>query len=230
MLLQATLDPDSPFCQTPAPLVWVTDSVYGRNAMNRHSRRWWIALLVCVAVGCSENPPAEPAGPEFPSDPAARAAYEFLDAVLKGDSQRASGRLSPLAMQRIVESGKQFSPPGLETASFRVGEVRQHPTSPARALVQCILTDTSTPGEPREEEICCLMRLVDNQWCVSGIAYSAGADKPPMILDFENPQSAPAQSQSMAEGGSPGSAPASTQPDRASPPRTAQDPAYPVAR
>jgi len=195
--------------------------------MNRHDWRCWTVLLVCVVVGCRENTSSEPAGPEFPSDPVARAAYEFLDAVLKGDSQRASGRLSPLAMQRIVESGKQFSPPGLETASFRIGEVRQ-PTS-SQALVQCMLTDTSTPNQPREEEICCLMRLVDSQWCVSGIAYNAGPDKPPMILDFENPQGAPAQARSMADGGNPGpDAPASF--DRPSPPRTAQDPAYPVAR
>lgn len=195
--------------------------------MNRHGWRQWIALLVCVVVGCSEKSSTEPVGPDFPSDPAARAAYEFLDAVLKGDSQQASGRLSPLAMQRIVESGKQFSPPGLETASFRIGEVRQPPGYPSKALVQCMLTDTSTPGEPREEEICCLMRLVDSQWCVSGIAYSAGPDKPPMILDFENPQGGPAQTQSMADSGSPDSTP---QPDRPSPPRTAQDPAYPTTR
>jgi len=195
--------------------------------MNRHGWRCWIALLVCVVVGCNDNPTTKPAGPEFPSDPAARAAYEFLDAVLKGDSQRASGRLSPLAMQRIVESGKQFSPPGLETASFRIGEVRQPPGRPSQALVQCMLTEESTPGDAREEEICCLMRLVDNQWCVSGIAYSAGPDKPPIILDFEKPIGEPSQTGTMVDTGSPESTPSS---DRPSPPRTAQDPAYPVNR
>jgi len=193
--------------------------------MNCQGWRCWIALLVLVAVGCSEKPSPAPVGPEFPSDPAARAAFEFLDAVLKGDSQLASGRLSPLAMQRIVESGKQFSPPGLETASFRIGEVRQRSSS--QSLVQCLLTDTTTPGEPREEEICCLMRLVENQWCVSGIAYSAGPDKPPIILDFESAPGSPAPVPSMASSGSPGSTPPM---DRPSPPRTAQDPAYPVAR
>ena len=193
--------------------------------MNRHGWRCLIVLLLGVAVGCSGESPSEPVGPKFPSDPAAHAAYDFLDAVLKGDSQRASGRLSPLAMQRIVESGKQFSPPGLETASFHIGEVRQ--PSPSQALVQCILTDNTNPSQPREEEICCLMRLVDSQWCVSGIAYSAGQDKPPMILDFENPQGGPAQVPSMASSGSQQSAPPA---ERPSPPRTAQDPAYPVAR
>ena len=62
------------------------------------------------------------------TDPAsnvmAQAAYDFLDAVLKGDTQRASARLTPQAMQRIVASGKGFAPPGLEGATFKIGEVR----------------------------------------------------------------------------------------------------------
>jgi hypothetical protein len=194
--------------------------------MVRHGWLCWTALFLGIALGCREKSATEPVGPKFPDDPAARAAYDFLDAVLKGDSQGASERLSPLAMQRIVESGKQFAPPGLETATFRIGEVRK--PSDSQALVQCVLTDKSEPGEPREEEICCLMRLVENQWCVSGIAYSAGPDKPPMILDFEHPPGNSVHSPSMVDSGSP--PPAAPADGRPSPLRTAQDPAYPVSR
>jgi hypothetical protein len=75
------------------------------------------------------------------TNPMAKAAYDFLDAVLKGDTQRASARLTPTAMQRIIASGKNFSPPGMETASFKIGEVRA--PSADQAIVQCVLTDTS---------------------------------------------------------------------------------------
>lgn len=186
------------------------------------ARTWqigWIVLLVSV-VGCRDNSSGEPAGPEFPADPAARSAYEFLDAVLKGDSQRASRQLSPQAMQQIVESGKQFAPPGLESADFRIGEIRR-PT-PTQTLVQCFLTDSSSSDaqQPREEEICCLMRLVEDQWRVSGIAYSVGPDQPLTILDFEK---RPGDSRPASIAGGRSGQP---QQGRPSPPRTAQDPAY----
>src|SRR5215212_6785890 len=74
---------------------------------------------------------------EVSSNPVAQAASDWLDAVLKGDTQRASARLTPQAMQRIVESGKQFSPPGVDTEGFRIGEVRT--PSQDQAIVQCVL-------------------------------------------------------------------------------------------
>jgi hypothetical protein len=162
------------------------------------------------------NNPADPA-----TNPVAGAAYDFLDAVLKGDTQRASSRLTPLALQRIVESGKQFAPPGLETATFRIGEVRT--PSETQALVQCVLSDSSS-GQPRNEEMCCLMRFVKNEWRVSGIAYSSGANRPPMILDFENPPQEAAAKSPMAgatgEQPPPAAVPSTGRP---SPPRTAQE-------
>jgi len=119
------------------------------------------------------------------SSPMAMAAYEFLDAVLKGDTQRASAKLTPAAMQRIVASGKQFAPPGLESATFKIGEVR----SPAQdfAVVQCVLTD-SYEGTPHSEEMCCLLKMVENEWRVSGIAYGTTPDKPMTLSDFETGQ------------------------------------------
>ena len=46
------------------------------------------------------------------SNPIAQAASEWLDAVLKGDTQRASARLTPQAMQQIIESGNGILPAG----------------------------------------------------------------------------------------------------------------------
>jgi hypothetical protein len=119
------------------------------------------------------------------SSPMAKAAHEFLDAVLKGDTQRASAKLTPTAMQRIVASGKQFAPPGLETASFKIGEVRA--PSQDQAIVQCVLTDTSE-GTPHSEEMCCLLRKIENDWRVCGIAYGTTPDKPWTLSDFETGQ------------------------------------------
>jgi hypothetical protein len=204
--------------------------------MTRIIRAGYISAVVLGSAwisGCGQSASNEPAAtataaPAAPNtDAVSKAAADFLDAVLKGDSQRASARLTPQAMQRIIASGKQFAPPGLDTASFQIGQVR----SPAQgqALVQCVLTDAST-NAPRNEEMCCLMRFVDNDWRVSGIAYGTSADQPWTLSDFETGQnvSIPRHPSMMAP-----AAPAAGQPSmpggRPSPPHTAQEQA-PVVR
>jgi hypothetical protein len=153
----------------------------------------------CGKNGSSGGATATGSGPAIvetdpASNPIAKAAYDFLDAVLKGDTQRASSRLTPQAIQRIVSSGKQFSPPGLETATFKIGEVRA-PTAD-QAIVQCVLTDSSQ-GSPHSEEMCCLLRKVENDWRVSGIAYGTTPDKPWTLTDFESGKSMAIPRQTM---------------------------------
>jgi len=201
--------------------------------MNRIIRTGFASALTvlcsCLILGCNQSPSNEspasttnkPANPA--TDAVARAAADFLDAVLKGDTQRASARLTPQAMQRIIASGKQFAPPGLETATFRIGQVR----APAKdqALVQCVLTDTSVADAPRNEEMCCLLRLVENDWRVSGIAYGTTPDQPWTLSDFETGQNVAIPRQAAMTRPSGTEIPAG----RPSPPRTAQEPA-PVVR
>lgn len=177
------------------------------------------AIVILPVVGCGSSSSSSSDGAAAAStDPAAQAAYDFLDAVIKGDTERASLRLTPLAIERITQSGKQFAPPGLETATFRIGEIRK-PTE-TQAIVQCILRDATPDGEQRSEEIGCLLRLVEGDWRVSGIAYIPGPNRPPMILSFEHPQQGAVSSQApMANS----SGDATVQPTRPSPPQTAQE-------
>ena len=157
--------------------------------------------------------------PSVPTDVIARAAGDFLDAVLQGDIQRASARLTPQAMQRIIGSGIQFQPPGQEKATFRTGEVRM-PTK-TQALVQFVFTYTAADGGTKSEEGCCLMRLVDNEWRVSGLAYGTESNQSWTLSDFETGRTIPISRQPMARtaGGQTSPSPAG----RPSPPRTAQE-------
>ena len=183
---------------------------------------------ICYFSGCNQSSSTDAAAANSPTNAAAspstdaiaRAASDFLDAVLKGDTQRASARLTPQAMQRIIASGKQFAPPGLETATFHIGEVRA--PSQGQAVVQCVLTDTAAGNSPRTEELCCLMRLVDNDWRVSGIAYGSGPDQPWTLSDFETGQNMALPRQPSMQSAAGSAAPAPT--GRPSPPRTAQEP------
>ena len=165
-------------------------------------------------------------GPAPSPDAVTKAASDFLDAVLKGDTQRASARLTPQAIERIIASGKQFAPPGLETATFEIGQVRM--PSANQALVQCVLTDTPADrSTPRKEEMCCLLKLVEKDWRVSGIAYGAGPNQPWMLSDFETGNSMPIPRQSGVRGA--GQQQAGTTQSRPSP-RTAQDQTAPPVR
>jgi hypothetical protein len=193
--------------------------------MNCYTRLGIVTVLSFgILAGCSKSSPsgsaaAGGAAPESApaitetdpnSSPMARAAYDFLTAVLKGDTQAASNKLTPQAIQRIIASGKQFSPPGLENATFKIGEVRA--PSADQAIVQCVLTDASE-GQPHSEEMCCLLRKVDNDWRVSGIAYGTAPNMPWTLSDFETGQNVSIPRQTMGgmannqgNGGQPGNA------------------------
>jgi hypothetical protein len=201
--------------------------------MDRFTSISLVSLVgICLIAGCSRSASdqtATTAGTKpnaavesNPSTaPVAHAAGDFLDAVLKGDTQRASARLTPQAMQRIISSGKQFAPPGLDTASFKITDVRT--PSPDQAIVQCVLTDSSE-GTPNSEEMCCLLRRVENDWRISGIAYGTTPDQPWTLSDFETGQNMVIPRQASTQGSV---SPNPTQASRPSPPRTAQEPSLP---
>jgi hypothetical protein len=201
--------------------------------MDRVAKVRIIVLLGLIAIcGCGKDSSSEPTATNSAGDivvknsadpatnPVAGAASNFLDAVIKGDRQRAFDLLTPSAQQRVINKDEHFAPQGLEKMTFRVGEVRT-PTE-SQAIVQCILTGPDKGGQQKDEEMCCLMRLVDNQWHVSGIAAGNGPNRPPTILDFENPRSDTPPRQPMAA--NPGQDTLAPPAGRPSPPRTAQEP------
>jgi hypothetical protein len=203
-------------------------------------RRFALAgLLLLVLTGCSSSSSNDSAGtasagnsaatPAVFADPAAQVAHEFLNAVVKGDTTRANSLLTPLAIERINESGKPFQLPGLANYTFQVGQVRR--PAPDKAFVQCTGTDRSSQDKAVNEDFCWLMTLVDQQWRIAGISYSAGPQQTLMIFSFENPErgAIPVQqlmSQSTgqtADSANQPTSPSSAAVPRSDTPRTAQE-------
>jgi hypothetical protein len=218
--------------------------------MERFFRAGLLAVLCFPLVcGCGKSGPAAggdrlTTGP-VPTDPAGRVAHEFFAAVLRGDTQAASTRLTPAAMQRIVERKEQFAPPGEESViGFQVGRIAR----PAEgvALVQCLAQEKTSPEQTQQREICIVARQVDDQWRVSGIAHATAPGGPLMLFDFETGQHRPISQQPTAEMNpvpaagansaagqdSPGGTPAAPTPTatRPSPPRAGGEPALPSYR
>lgn len=198
--------------------------------MERVIRIGFLPLLAITwYAGCSQEPAAAPsatsstqtpatAAPTTDTKPIADVATQFMDAVIKGDSQRASALLTPQAMERIIATKTQFNPSGLESATFRLGEVRT-PTQD-QAIAQFELIDGSAGPGAASEEGCCLLRYVQSEWRVSGIAYGRGPDQPWMMSDFETGKTIaiprePSRSGAVAQA-------SATSSGRPSPPRTAE--------
>ena len=170
-----------------------------------------------ATVSADSGQPA--AQTDFSNNPIAQIASDFLDAVLKGDTQRGITRLTPKAIEQIVSAGKKFDPPGVDNPSYRIVGVAA-PTAD-HAFVQCEFNYTSQ-GAAHTEEMCCELRQANNEWRVSGIAYGTTPDKPWILTDFETGRDIPIvrQSSASATTAAEGSDSAATRP---SPPRTAQE-------
>ena len=190
--------------------------------------------IILPTVGCRESDPpttteataqSSPAQQDATLSPLKSTAHRFLQAVVDGDTQQATRLLTPQAVQQLQNSGKAFAPPGLETATFEIGEVRK--LSDDQAFVQCYLTDSSAQQTTREE-MCCVVKLVNGQWRISGIAFKIQPNQRPFILDFEKPaRSGPAQGQMALQ---PFNSPSALAEPVADPLRNAQNQTIPTVR
>ncbi|RIK82746.1 MAG: hypothetical protein DCC67_06820 [Planctomycetota bacterium] len=158
------------------------------------------AVLLGTTIGCggSSTPASSGAAatgaatadavattPGIPADPIAKVVYEFLDAVRRGDTQAASQRLTPLALQKTSEMDFVFAPPGSATARFEVGAAEL--VEKDKAVVDSVWTDLDADGNPQREPTLWALRFADGQWRVSGMVADMGEGQPPLVIDFENP-------------------------------------------
>ena len=162
--------------------------------MRIQSAPQWMCVLILAWAGCGEAPapPTTKTAGEPPRaktlanvHPAARTVFEFLESVRDGDQLAASTKLSPLSLQRIKELDLNISPPGSETAKFRVGGVQTAGND--RATVECIWTDTDVRGKVTDESYRWMLRNVAGEWKITGVSVTEQDGDGTVVLDFENP-------------------------------------------
>jgi hypothetical protein len=91
-----------------------------------------------------------------------------------------------LAREKAAGMGIQVAPKGSDTAKFEVGKVQYLAEDGAR--VQSMWTDLDKENKPRTDEITWMVRKEAEGWRVAGMATVVFDGKPPLLLDFENPQ------------------------------------------
>jgi len=186
--------------------------------MNRRFSFSLIALSLTIIAGCSEKPSSGPAASAAAvdsavlSNPAAQVANQFLDALVKGDSQRVIQLYTPQAAQRM----QQFPLPGIADYAFRITGVGE--ATDNKVLVECRATTVAPSGESEDEVICLLLESASGQWRVAGMLFHPDPNASPMIFSFEAPERGPIPlGQWLAESR------AGTGDPRPSPPHTAQE-------
>ncbi|OHB82221.1 MAG: hypothetical protein A2W31_02670 [Planctomycetes bacterium RBG_16_64_10] len=116
----------------------------------------------------------------------AQTVFCFLEAVRLGDDTAASHMLTDLARQKTAEINMVVAPPGSDTASFRVGQTTM--VQDGLAHVACCWTDLDNEGKPRTDEIVWTVRRSGRGWRIAGMAAKIFPDRPPVQLNFEDPQ------------------------------------------
>jgi hypothetical protein len=116
-----------------------------------------------------------------------KAVAVFLEAVRKGDDERAAGMFTPLAREKAAGMGIQVAPKGSDTASFQVGPKVEYLAEDG-ARVQSKWTDLDKDNKKRTDEITWMVRKEPEGWRVAGMATPVFEGEPPLLLDFENPQ------------------------------------------
>ena len=152
-----------------------------------------LSLVIVVAIaplliGCGTSQPGstggkttgnEKIGPEY-------TVFRFLEAVRTGNAEQAGAQLTPLAKRKTKEFNLDVAPAGSETASFRVGTVRRTPDGTAWVASQW--TDLDAQGKPHTDEITWKVLEIDGKWLVAGMSTQIAADRPPILLNFEDPE------------------------------------------
>ena len=135
------------------------------------------AVVVCT--GCGSGGSSSPAvGPDVVT-------REFLEAVRTGKDQVAANMLTKLAAQKTKEMDLLVSPPGSDTAKFTVGEFEVEADNTAQ--VASTWTDIGDDGKPNTDTIIWILKREPEGWRVSGMATRVFDDRPPLVLNFEDP-------------------------------------------
>jgi hypothetical protein len=146
-----------------------------------------------LALGCGQVDSGAASSADGSTPEAATRA--FLEAVRTGDDKKAASLLTPAARRKTAENEMVVAPPGSETASFAIREVKHVDQG---AHVASDWTDVDGDGHMHTDRIVWILRKENEGWRIAGMAAKIFEDRPPVVLNFEDPQDM-AEQQRIAE-------------------------------
>lgn len=122
-------------------------------------------------------------------DPPDRVVQEFMEAFRAGDDKKAESLLTPLTRQKTEELQIAVTAPGSPSAKFKIGAIKYVTPEKDAAWVECTLTDTTDDeGHTRTDQIEWVLRHETEGWRIAGMMTEIFPNKPPLILNFEDPE------------------------------------------
>jgi hypothetical protein len=159
-----------------------------------------LAVLTVAAAGCVDRAgsgqpaaadkgaaaaKAAPTDPDASSTPEA-AVFEFLEAVRTGNDQKAAMMLTTTARQKTAEENIEVTPPGSQTAAFKIGNVQYLNDYGAR--VATTWSDLDANSQRQTHEFLWMVRREPEGWRIAGVATPVFPGEPPLLVDFEKPK------------------------------------------
>jgi hypothetical protein len=177
------------------------------NTMRRY-RGWALVFaLALMAWGCNKTDQTEKAGTQTSTkaqaddnqkasaatadDPTAKldgpklTVYHFLDALRKGDDEKANSLLTPLAREKTAAMDYRLTPTASDNARFTIDSVDYVGDDGAR--VAMTWTDVDGAGNPTSDKAVWVLRKEAEGWRVVGTAAIFFPGEEPVVLNFENP-------------------------------------------
>jgi hypothetical protein len=162
-------------------------------------------LLIQTALGCGHPAGTNSAGASNAVSNVAgetpdKAVSDFLEAVRIGNDEKATSMLTPLARKKTAEAEMDFAPPASPTAKYEVGEVEYITPEKDGAHVWCRWTDVvDDQGHTRTDELIWVLRKESEGWRIAGMLRKVFPDRPPLVLNFEDPEDALRKQQLLHE-------------------------------
>ena len=152
-------------------------------------------LVLCAGCGSQETPTNQSVSSQATKVAAVKKVMKTPDATVKvflqslklGNQQRATELLTSLAQQEMQRHEAMIQPPGSTTATFEVTQVEYVGEQQEAAHVFSLWRDTDPEGDLTEHEIVWILRQQGEEWAIAGFATRVFDDRPPIILNFEDP-------------------------------------------
>jgi hypothetical protein len=140
-----------------------------------------------MATGCGSAESGGAAGGAVAVDDRSPEALTtaFLEAVRTGDDKTAATLLTPAARQKTAEQEMVVAPPGSQTARFAIRDVQM---VDGGAHVASDWSDVGTDGHMHTDRIVWILRKEPIGWRIAGMASKIFPDRPPVVLNFEDPE------------------------------------------
>ncbi|WP_442482780.1 hypothetical protein [Aeoliella sp. SH292] len=152
-------------------------------------------LALVTAVGCGKTEPTTPAAPASgstsaakPMHPAAATAMQFLQASAAGDLSKATGLLTPVAVEQLNKQGMTIAPLNVESPKFIM--TRFLVTEENEAAVEFAM-QFQIEGEQQEFHGCCVMKNIGADWRLAGVIIDPGNGMEPVVQNYEQELSPP---------------------------------------